>query len=174
MQLDLAISLAFADALVREEERMKVEALMNPRVKSAGTDASVADVVLIMEKNDCGTVPILNKANKLVGIVTDRDICLAVGFRPLPAAGIPITDVMSKKVYACSPEEDVSVALQTMRQRKIRRLPVLDAHGRLVGILSMDDVILRAEDDFGETVKTLKAIYKRPAPRKEPAVRPEA
>jgi len=148
---------------------MKVEALMNPRVKSAGTDASVADVVLIMEKNDCGTVPILNWASTLVGIVTDRVICLAVGFRPLPAAGIPITDVMSKKVYACSPEEDVSVALQTMRQRKIRRLPVVDANGHLVGILSMDDIVLRTEDDLGETVKTLKAIYRRPLSKKEPA-----
>ncbi len=153
---------------------MKVEAVMNPRVKSAGTDASVADVVLIMEKNDCGTVPILNKANKLVGIVTDRDICLGLGFRPLPAAGIPITDIMSKRVYACTPDEDVSVALQTMRQRKIRRLPVVNAEGKLVGILSMDDVVLRAEEDFGETVKTLKAIYRRPVPRKEPVVRIEA
>ena len=153
---------------------MKVEALMNPRVRAAGTDASVADVVLIMEKNDCGTVPILNKTNKLVGIVTDRDICLALGFRPLPAAGIPITDVMSKKVYACFPEEDISAALQTMRQKKIRRLPVLNASGRLVGILSMDDVVLLAEDDFEETLKTLKAIYRRPIQRKEPAVRPEA
>ena len=153
---------------------MKVEALMNPRVKSAGTDASVADVVLIMEKYDCGTVPILNKANKLVGIVTDRDICLGLGFRPIPAAGIPITEIMSKKVYACSPEEEVSAALQTMRQRKVRRLPVLDADGLLVGILSMDDVVLRAEEDFGETVRTLKAIYKRPVARKDPAVRLEA
>ncbi len=111
---------------------MNVQALMNPRVKSAGTDASVADVVLLMEKHDCGAVPILNAANKLVGIVTDRDICLALGFRPVPATG------------------------------------------RLVGILSMDDVVLHAEDNFGETVKTLKAIYRRPVPRKEPAVRLEA
>ncbi len=153
---------------------MNVQALMNPRVKSAGTDASVADVVLLMEKHDCGAIPILNAARKLVGIVTDRDICLALAFRPLPAAGIPITDVMSKRVYACSPEEDLSAALQTMRNRKVRRLPVVDATGRLVGILSMDDVVIRTEDNFIETMKTLKAIYKRPVPRKEPAVRPEA
>jgi Mg/Co/Ni transporter MgtE len=81
---------------------------------------------------------------------------------------------MSKKVYACSPEEDVSAALQTMRQRKIRRLPVLDANGRLVGILSMDDVVLCAEDHFGETVKTLKAIYRRSVSKKETGVRLEA
>ncbi len=150
---------------------MNVQALMNPRVKSAGTDASVADVVLIMEKYDCGAVPILNAANKLVGIVTDRDICLGLGFRPFPAAGIPITDLMSKKVYACTPEEDVSAALLTMKSRKVRRLPVIDASGQLVGILSMDDIVLHADENFGETVKTLKAIYKRPVPKKELAAR---
>lgn len=150
---------------------MNVQALMNPRVKAAGTDASVADVILLMEKHDCGVVPILNAANKLVGIVTDRDICLGLGFRPLPAAGIPVTDVMSKRVYACSPEEDVATALQTMRNKKVRRLPVIDAAGQLVGILSMDDVVLHAEDNFGETVKTLKAIYKRPITKKEAAAR---
>src|ERR1700693_3790105 len=146
---------------------MNVQPLMNARVKFAGTDASVADVVLIMEKHDCGAVPIVNAANKLVGIVTDRDICLALGFHPLPAAGIPVTEVMSKKVYACAPEEDVSAALQTMRSRRVRRLPVIDANGRLVGLPSMDDIVLHAEDNFGETFKTLKAIYKRPAPKKD-------
>jgi CBS domain-containing protein len=171
MQLYLASLLPRTILIVRRRELMNVQTLMNPRVKFAGTDASVADVVLIMEKHDCGAVPILNAASKLVGIVTDRDICVALGFRPLPAAGIPITDVMSKKVYACAPEEDVSAALQTMRSRKVRRLPVIDANGRLVGILSMDDIVLHAEDNFGETVKTLKAIYKRPVPRKELAER---
>lgn len=150
---------------------MNVQTLMNPRVKFAGTDASVADVVLIMEKFDCGAVPIVNAANKLVGIVTDRDICLAVGFRPLPAAGIPITDVMSKKVYACTPDDDMAAALQTMRSRKIRRLPVIDKNGHLQGILSMDDIVLQADGDVVDAVKTLKAIYRRPAPKKELAAR---
>jgi CBS domain-containing protein len=163
---------------------MNVQALMNPNVKSAGTGASVADVVVIMQANDIGAVPIVDAENKVVGIITDRDICLALGLRRLPAAGIPITDMMSKRVHACGPEEEVSAALETMKNRKVRRLPVVDGEGRLVGILSMDDVVLHAEArkaeriekklelGYGQTVDTLKAIYKRTGDGKDLIARP--
>jgi CBS domain-containing protein len=158
---------------------MNVLALMNPNVKYGGTDCTVADVIAIMEKEECGAIPIINPQNKVVGIVTDRDICLALGKRPLPAAGISVTEVMSKRVFACGPDEDIADALQTMRDKKVRRLPVIDEKGRLVGILSMDDVVLHAEArktdriprklglGYGQTVDTLKAIYKRPGDGKE-------
>lgn len=158
---------------------MNVRALMSRNVKSAGTGASVAEIVVIMQANDVGAVPIVDAENKVVGIITDRDICLALGLRRLPAAGIPVTDMMSKKVYACGPDEEVSAALETMRNKKVRRLPVVDGEGRLVGILSMDDVVLHAEGrkteridrksplGYGQTVETLKAIYKRTGDGKE-------
>lgn len=158
---------------------MNVQALMNPNVKYGGTDSTVADIIAIMEKEDCGAIPIVNAQNKVVGIVTDRDICLALGRRPLPAAEVSVTEVMSKRVFACGPDEDVAEALQTMKDKKVRRLPVIDDKGRLVGILSMDDVVLHAEArktdriprklglGYGQTVDTLKAIYKRPGAGKE-------
>ncbi len=158
---------------------MNVQSLMISDVKSAGTDASVAQVVVIMEANECGAVPVVDPENRVVGMITDRDICLALGPRRLPAARIAVTDVMSRGVYACSPEEDVLDALETMKNKKVRRLPVLDGDGRLVGILSMDDVVLHAENGkverieengelgYGPTVDTLKAIYERPDARKE-------
>ena len=79
---------------------MNVQALMISDVKSAGTDASVAQVVLIMEANDCGAVPVVDPENRVVGMITDRDICLALGPRRLPAARIAATDVMSR---GCTP-----------------------------------------------------------------------
>jgi len=163
---------------------MNVQALMNSNVKYAGTDASVADVITVMEKNDCGAVPIVNAQNKVVGMITDRDICLALGRRPLPAAAIPVAEVMSRRVYACGPDEEVHAALQTMENKKVRRLPVIDGNGQLVGILSMDDIVLHAESgraekveqtpepSYGQTVDTLKAIYKRPGAKKELIARP--
>jgi CBS domain-containing protein len=162
---------------------MNVQALMNSNVKYAGTDASVADVITVMEKNDCGAVPIVNAQNKVVGMITDRDICLALGRRPLPAAAVPVAEVMSRNVYACGPDEDVLEALQTMENKKVRRLPVIDGNGQLVGILSMDDIVLHAESgaerveqtlepSYGQTVETLKAIYKRPGAKKELIARP--
>lgn len=160
---------------------MNVRAVMNANVKYGFTDASLADVAWIMEKNDCGAVPIVNADNKLVGIVTDRDICLAAARRPIPAAGIAVTEVMTKRVYACGPEEELPAALQTMQNKKVRRLPVLDGEGKLVGILSMDDVVLHAEDQkarktpdlgYGQAIKTLKAIYKRSGLKKPLLVQP--
>ncbi len=148
---------------------MNVQALMNSNVKYAGTDASVADVITVMEKNACGAVPIVNAQNKVVGMITDRDICLALGRRPLPAAAIPVAEVMSRRVYACGPDEEVLA---------------IDGNGQLVGILSMDDIVLHAESgraekveqtpepSYGQTVDTLKAIYKRPGAKKELIARP--
>lgn len=158
---------------------MNVQALMNSHVQYAGTDASVADVVAIMAANDCGAVPIVDSENRVVGMITDRDICLALGPRRLPAAAIAVTDVMSKRVYACGPGEDVLDALETMKNKKVRRLPVIDGDRQLVGILSMDDIVLHAEGGgaekvekeselgYGQTVDTLKAIYKRPGSEKK-------
>lgn len=158
---------------------MNVQALMKSDVQSAGTVACVADVVAILQANDCGAVPVVDGGNRVVGMITDRDICLALGPRRLPAAGVAVTDVMSKRVYACGPGEDVLGALETMKNKKVRRLPVIDGDRQLVGILSMDDVVLHAESgkaekvekkaelDYGQTVDTLKAIYERPGAGKE-------
>jgi CBS domain-containing protein len=150
---------------------MNVQAVMNRNVKYAPTDASVADVARIMEKNECGAVPVVNALDKVVGMITDRDICLALGRRALPASDIPATEVMSKKVYACGPQEEIPAALQTMRNKKVRRLPVIDGDGKLVGILSMDDIVLNGEG-YGQTIRTLKAIYRRPGDKKELIARP--
>jgi CBS domain-containing protein len=158
---------------------MNVQALMVSDVKSVGTEASVADVVVIMEANDCGAVPIVDAEKRVVGMITDRDICLALGPRRLPAARIAVTDVMSRTVYACSPDENVQDALETMKNKRVRRLPVLDGDARLVGILSIDDVVLHAasrkaekveeeaELGYGRTVDTLKAICERPGGGRE-------
>jgi CBS domain-containing protein len=87
---------------------------------------------------------------------------------------------MTKNVYACAPDQELPAALRTMQSKKVRRLPVIDGHGKLVGILSMDDVVLRSEDrkaekrpelDYGRTIKTLKAIYERSTPKKELSAR---
>jgi CBS domain-containing protein len=88
---------------------------------------------------------------------------------------------MSRKVYACGPDEEIPAALQTMQNKKVRRLPVIDSDGKLVGILSMDDVVLHAEGrkaekgpglGYGKTIETLKAIYRRPGLERPLVVQP--
>ena len=160
---------------------MNVRAVMNPNVKCAGPQASLADVATIMEKNDCGAVPILSEEKKLIGMITDRDICLGLARFPRPASEVRVTELMSKKVFYCGPNDEIAEALQTMQGKRVRRLPVIDSNGKLVGILSMDDVVLHtelkktqksSELDSSQTVNTLKAIYKRPGAKKELIARP--
>ncbi len=153
-----------------------VRSVMNPNVRCARAHVSVADVAMIMEKNRCGAVPIVDGRRRVVGMVTDRDICLAVGRRALPAVLIAAGEVMSKKVYACSPDQELAEALETMQNNGVRRLPVIDATGRLGGILSMDDVVLRADTGtkngspsaYELAIETLKAIYTKRGAGKPP------
>lgn len=150
---------------------MNVRAVMNSRVKSCGLNATLAEAARVMADNDCGALPIVNEDKKVLGMITDRDICLAMANASRLPSEIPVGHVMSTKVYACGPDEPVASALRTMQTRKVRRLPVTDGDGKLIGILSMDDIVLLGEG-YGDTIKTLKAIYKRPGAGKPLVVRP--
>jgi CBS-domain-containing membrane protein len=99
-------------------------------------------------------------------MITDRDICIATGCRRRDPATILVSEVMTKQAYSCSPETDVREALQIMRQKQVRRLPVIDSAGKLCGLLSLDDVALRIQGDAEaieprarEFYKTLQSIY---------------
>ncbi len=150
---------------------MNVQAVMNQKVKFTGLKATLTEAARIMANNDCGALPIVDDEKKVLGMVTDRDICLAMANANRLPSEIPVEQVMSKKVYACGPDEAIPAALQTMRNKKVRRLPVIDSDGKLVGILSMDDIVLHGEGS-GQTIKTLKAIYRRPGDKKELIARP--
>jgi CBS-domain-containing membrane protein len=91
---------------------------------------------------DCGSVPVVDPQNKLIGVITDRDICIAVATRRLLASDIPVKDVMSGSVVSCRLNEPVKDALRKMRETQIRRLPVLDEDGSLQGILAVNDILL--------------------------------
>jgi len=111
---------------------------------------------------------------KIVGVVTDRDICIALGTRNRVAGDITVREVMSDRLFACSPDDDVHVALRTMQEGGVRRLPVIVENGTLVGVISMDDLLLRAEPagigrqpelSTEEVVRTYRAIDQRRVPQ---------
>lgn len=118
---------------------MKVSQAMHKGVKWVSPDTTLAEIAKIMHKNDIGSVPI-GENDRLVGMVTDRDIVcrgLAAGADP---AKVTARSVMSKGITYCRDDEDVSDAVRIMEQKKIRRLPVLDGKKRMVGMLSLGDV----------------------------------
>jgi CBS-domain-containing membrane protein len=122
---------------------MKVSEAMCRPVSSCTEDTSLASVGRLMERDDCGALPVL-RDGRVIGIVTDRDVCMALGRGT--AAAAPIQKAMQTDVATCATGDDVRDALSTMGRRQVRRLPVLDEHGKLAGILSMDDLILKAEE----------------------------
>jgi CBS domain-containing protein len=108
-------------------------------------ETNLGSATELMWTGNCGFLPVVGSEGKVVGVITDRDICIALGTRGRPPGEVTVADVMSRKVYSCAPEDDVRAALGTMREGRVRRLPVVAKEGSLVGVISMDDVLLRAE-----------------------------
>ena len=120
---------------------MNVEAVMTTDVKSCQPTDTLARAAQIMWENDCGCVPVVNEKGEAIGMITDRDVCMAgytQGGRPL--CELQVSSAMSNKVYGCAPGDSLEVAEQIMQEHQIRRLPVLGFEGQLVGILSLNDL----------------------------------
>ena len=152
---------------------MKVKEIMNSEAKSCDLNASLADAAKMMWENDCGILPVLKDGQQIVGLITDRDICMGVAMRDCNPGGISVEEVITGAVYSIAPDDDVHQALETMQEYKVRRLPVVDADGLLRGMLSINDVTLRAENDadreapdlsFSDVMKTYKVVCGHPLP----------
>jgi CBS domain-containing protein len=126
---------------------MKVKELMTSDVKSCNLNTNLAAAAKIMWEGDCGAIPVTDERGKVVGLITDRDICIAGATRARTEGEISVQDVISPTLYSCAPGDEVRAALDTMRRRKIRRLPVVDQAGRLMGIVSIHDIALLARSN---------------------------
>jgi CBS domain-containing protein len=141
---------------------MKVRDVMVKDAKFCSPKSNLAVVAEILWKQGCGTLPVVENG-RVLGMITDRDICIALGTRNEKAAETLVKDVTLPKLFYCAPEDDIHTALRTMAAQKVRRLPVIDSQGILAGILCLDDIALVAEEEAGEltyfdVVETLKAI----------------
>jgi len=128
---------------------MKVQDVMTSEVKSCRPETNLAAAAVMMLDYDCGALPVVNNENKVIGIITDRDIAIAAATKGRLASEILVGEVISRKVFSATLDEDIHMALKTMRHGKIRRLPVVNRDGMLQGILSFNDIALRAEEEEG-------------------------
>jgi predicted transcriptional regulator len=122
---------------------------------------------------NCGFLPVESIEGKVIGAITDRDICIALGTRNRSAGEVKVGEVMSEKLYSCGPDDDVHHALQIMGDAKVHRLAVVAQNGALVGILSMDNILFRAEPGSfakkpelsnDEVMSTLRSIAQQSVP----------
>src|SRR5690349_23189202 len=118
---------------------MKIHAIMSGTVRTCGPDTNLGSIIETMSTYGCGIVPVVNARGEAVGVVTDRDACLALGRRDVPASSLVARNVMTQPVIGCGPDDDSVVALLTMVQHHVRRLTVVGDGGVLVGIVSIDD-----------------------------------
>jgi CBS domain-containing protein len=127
-----------------DEGAMLVKDLMTKEVSCCSPENNLADLARLMRSHQCGALPIVDSAGRVTGIITDRDICIALGTKNLKASDVLAREVSSPGCVSCSPDNDVRDALRTMATQEVSRLPVVDEAGQLVGILSIDDIIFRA------------------------------
>jgi len=120
----------------------------------------VSDVAQLMKNEDIGPVLIVDDSDqgkRLVGIVTDRDLAIKVVSEGRDPQNTRVEDVMTKKVITCRADDNVQSAMQAMAQYQLRRIPVVDDHDRLVGIISQADVATRV-DEPEKTAEVVKEI----------------
>lgn len=142
---------------------MQIKQVMttNPTTCLPGTD--LAEVVRKMWEHDCGFVPVVDAGGKVVGVLTDRDICIASATRRLLPEQLTAAEVMHPApIHTVHANNTAERALALMRQFRVRRLPVVDDQDLLQGVVSMNDLILASEEkrdpNADEVVDTLSAI----------------
>ena len=131
---------------LKEEAEMKVKDIMTRDVVIADKDDTVLTVAKLMKHHNIGTVPVVENAEKVLGMVTDRDIVLNMADYNFDPANTKALTLMSNKVYSVKPEADINSAIALMKKQQIRRLPVIE-NEKLVGMLSIGDIAVRADYD---------------------------
>jgi CBS-domain-containing membrane protein len=139
--------------------------MMTQEVKFCGPDTNLAAATEILWQNNCGSLPVVDSDGKLLGVITDRDMCIALGTRDCRASELAVRDAATRPAFTCGANDDIHTALKTLRQHQIRRMPVIGPNGKLVGILCLDEIVLHVQKTEGKTgisyedvVNTLKAI----------------
>jgi CBS domain-containing protein len=132
----------------------KVKDVMTMRPRSVRPDTPVSEVAELMDHEDVGSIPVVDDGDRLVGLVTDRDIVVRAIARGKDPRGMPAREVASQDLVTVEDETSLSDALQLMANYQIRRLPVIDGDSRLIGVVSQADVALEAkEKSTGELVE---------------------
>jgi CBS domain-containing protein len=148
---------------------MQVKTLMTREPRTCTHATNLAEAAALMLDADCGILPVVDDEGKLVGVVTDRDMYIALATRNKLASQVTVGEVARGEAFTCGPDDDVQTALATMKQHHVRRLPVEGFGGTVAGIISMNDILHAAgKKGLGnvEIIDTFQAIcaHRHPVP----------
>lgn len=151
---------------------MLVENLMTRKSQSCQPGNSLASVAQLMWEHDCGCIPVCsdNGARRVIGVITDRDICMDALFQGKALQELRVSEAMSKSLTTCRPSDSLAQAERIMREARVRRLPVVNGDGALLGMVSLADLAREAvrehalprkevtETDVGNTLASICAV----------------
>ena len=120
---------------------MKVREIMTAQPVTCAPGTNLAEAAALMLDADCGILPVVADG-KLVGVVTDRDMYIALATRNKLASEVTVDEVARRQVFTCEPDDDVHAVLASMKRHHVRRLPVEGFGGTVAGIVSMNDILL--------------------------------
>lgn len=136
---------------------MKVAEVMTRDVRYCTPETNLAAAAMQMWNGDCGALPIVDDGARVLGMITDRDICIAAATNHQDIACIKVGEITTGEVQSCAPETSVRDALKIFEQARVRRIPVVDEDNKLQGILSISDIVLQTGE--GRDKKTTDVSY---------------
>lgn len=127
---------------------MKARDLMNRSVNSCSIDDSLHDAARVMWESDVGAVPVVDDTHRVVGMITDRDICMAAYTQGRSLKDSKVSSAMSRRLVSCKPSASLADVEQLMSEEQIRRVPVVDEFGMLQGIVTLADIARHAQSSL--------------------------
>ena len=158
---------------------MKNREIMSEHLVSCRSNDTLSTAAHLMWVHDCGAIPVTDDEGQIVGMITDRDICMATYINGSAPQSLRVESAMAKEVHAVRAEEPIEATEKLMRSKQIRRVPVLDGDNRPIGLLTLTDLVRHAATARGnngeehEMLRTIAAIN-RPRPTSIEKARPAA
>ncbi|MBL8693769.1 MAG: CBS domain-containing protein [Planctomycetes bacterium] len=146
---------------------MKIDDLMTRDVSTIHPDDNLATAARKMWEHDCGILPVVHPEDgTLVGVLTDRDVCISTCMEGAAPGEIPVVKAMSRQLFTCPTGSDLAAVHNVMRRNQVRRVPVVDGERKIVGLISINDLALAADAATGpkageqraEVARTLAAV----------------
>jgi CBS domain-containing protein len=138
---------------------MKVKDVMHPGVHWVEPDTPITEIARLMRDEDIGSVPV-GENDRLVGMITDRDIVCRGIAEGIDCSTMTARDVMTSGIIYCHENEEIEDAVRIMEQHEVRRLPVINENKRMVGILSLGDISHAAPRQLsGEVLQSVSAPH---------------
>ena len=137
------------------EKTMKVSEIMSKRLFTCDQEDSLQRAAQLMWEQDIGCVPVTYE-KRIVGMITDRDICMSAYLNGKALSDIRVCDVMSRDMHSCSPGENLSVVAERMAKAQVRRLPVIE-DDRLVGLVALNDLAVAGLSKKGPRLEDVAA-----------------